>query len=387
MRVLEIGDGIAAAFCCHLLELWGAEVTRVDLPRAASEENPWYRLGAEGEWLELYLNGGKQRVTLDYRDPAGRVALDQMAAGYDVLVTDCSPRETDDWGLLKIGRGEQPAIRTSITPFGLSGPYRDWKATPATLLALGGQTFLMGDPDRAPLTMPGHYPEYQAGLFAYSATLAAIFERRGAGTRAAPHVIEVSILEAMVTLHQHTTVQWTYGGKIRSRHGNRFGDANHPLTILPCKDGWFGMCITPNFWEKFVMLLGRPDLITDERFAAPVDRAVNADELDEIMVGCFAERTKHELMIEGQETWRVPVGIVATLDDMLEDTHLAARGFWQEVEHPDRTVLRHPGLPFRFVDGPLPPESPSGVFAPIPKVAASRPQASVESPVRPTDSE
>ena len=356
MRVLEVGGGVAASYCARLLGRWGADTIKVELPSEATTGRRHVQ-EADDEWLDRYLNGGKQRVTLDYWNTDGRALLDRLAARCDVFLTDHTPAEIDELGLLALGTNERPSVRTSITPFGLSGPYRDYQATPATLLALGGQTFLMGDEGSAPLTMPGHYPEYQAGLFAYSATVATLLNTnaRPAGSR----LVEVSVFEAMVALHQSTTVRYTYGGRVRSRHGNRFGDASHPLTILPCKHGWFGMCISgENFWEPFTMLLGRPELATDPRFETSAARSEHADELDAIIIESVADRTNDELLVEGQETCRVPVATVANLHEMLDDRHLAERGFWHEVEQADGTTPRYPGTPFRFVGDELPQERP-----------------------------
>src|SRR6202035_1389691 len=127
---------------------------------------------------DLFLNTGKTRV----RGELGSAELSELAAGDDLVVTDASAADTRRHGLLDL----PAAVVVSITPFGLTGPYADWAATDATLLALGGHTFLSGDAGRAPLTMPGRYPSYQAGNFAFVAAGSALLT----GT---PARIEVSV--------------------------------------------------------------------------------------------------------------------------------------------------------------------------------------------------
>jgi len=107
----------------------------------------------------------------------------------------------DDWSA---------PVRVALTPFGRTGPLCDAPATASTLLALGGYTAIAGDPDRAPLTLPGHYVEFQSGGYAFAAANAA----RLAGER---HAIDIGMLEVIASLSQFTTVLWSCKGEIRQR--------------------------------------------------------------------------------------------------------------------------------------------------------------------------
>ena len=297
MRVLELSDDEeAAAYCGKLLARWGADVVRVESPDRASPV----------EALDRYLNGGKRRVLLDRATSEGRERLDRLAAQSDVLITDVSPAQIDGLKLLDAGGAGAPRVRTSITPFGLSGPYRNWEATASTLLALGGYTCLSGDAGKTPLTVPGNYAYYQAGNYAYVATLAAHL-RAEREPQAPPATVEVSVLEALAALHQFTFVMYTHSGRVRSRHGNRWENL-HPTCLLPCADGWFAVNVLPQFWEPFALMLGRPDIVDDPRFATNPDRMEHADELDEIIIEAMADWPMERVLREGQESWRVPVG-------------------------------------------------------------------------------
>jgi len=346
MRVLELSDQEgAAAFAGKLFARWGAEVFKaesVDRTPPAPAEN-------------VYLNGGKRRVTADHHTAAGRARLGDLAARCDVMLTDLPAAEVLDLGLLDVGGPRAPLVRLSITPFGLSGPYARYPATEATLLALGGHTFLMGDPGREPLTMPGHYAAYQAGSFAYTAALAALLQARRESAPA-PRRLELSMIECLVGLHQMTDTMWLTNGHVRSRHGNRFESS--PGTILPCKDGWFGMSLVPQFWMPFALMLGRPDLVEGHQFSTNAGRLEHRDAFEALVQQTFADWTKQRVFTEGQETWRVAVGYVATLADCLADRHLAARGFWRPLNGAtgSEAALRVPGSPFRFVGEPPPPE-------------------------------
>lgn len=335
LRVLEISARSSAAFAGRLFVDSGADVTSV---RAARGVPP-------GAHLSLYLNRGKRQIEVDLDRPDSPERVRALAAEVDLVVTDLDPRDIERLGLHTTVGGRLRA-RVLITPFGMTGPYRDRPATPATILALSGHTFLIGEPGQAPLTLPGDYVAYQSALYAYSAALAVLLQsRRSAGTTA--QMVEVSELEALASLHQHTTVNYTYSRHIRIRKGNRW-DGIHPITILPCADGWFGMCIVATFWENFARWLGL-HWLTDPRFAVLTDRIEHASDLDEEIKQAIAGQTKVALQEEGQSRRRVPVGAVRTPAELLEDPQLVAREFWSHEVVDGRPVL-FPSRPFRFLE-------------------------------------
>ena len=319
-RVLEISDDEgSAAWCGQLFVRAGFEVTKAESPGRSAPEPA----------RDLFLNAGKARAVAELGSPA----LSELAASHDVIVTDASPADTRRHGLL----GWPAAVVVSITPFGLTGPYADWAATDATLLALGGHTFLSGDPGRAPLTMPGHYPSYQAGSFAFVAAGSSLL----AG---GPARIEVSVLECLATLHQFTDTMWTEDGIIRGRHGNRWANL-HPITLLPAPDGWFLISITPNFWAPFTKMIGREDLsASDHPWSVTENRVRDADEIDKVILAALGSWPKQRVFEEGQGTWRIPAGYLQTLREVLDDAHLAERKFWRKGA--GSTAV--PGSPYQF---------------------------------------
>ncbi len=346
MRVIELSDREeAAAYAAKLFARWGAEVVKVESPHRDPVR----------EADDLYLNGGKRRLVLDRATPEGRARLDELLGDADIFLTDIAATEVLAMRLLEPAREGDPLVRMSITPFGLDGPYRDYEATEATLLAIGGYTYLSGDPGRMPLTFPGRYPYYQAGNFAYIAALASYLHRTSGG---APDPIEVSVLEVVASLHQFTDVLLTHQDTVRSRHGNRWQNLC-PTTMVPVADGHVALNVIVSFWESFTHMLGRPELADDPAWATDGERMKRYDEMDAMMAEAFGDWTRERFLREGQEVWRVPVGTVLTLPEMIEDPHLAARGYWRPIEG---TPLRTAGSPFRFVGEPPPveraPEAP-----------------------------
>ena len=325
-RVLELG-GFAAGFCGRLFVHAGAEVVRVD-GAVSPVTDAWVSERA----MEIFLHSGKRRVSF-----TDLLTLRRLAADVDVVVTEGMPEQLE-----ALGWDSLDGIRVAITPFGMTGPRRQWHASASVLLAMGGHTYLMGDPGTAPLTLPGHYTEYQSGQYGYIAAAACLHAigKSGASPRRS---IDISMLETLLSLSQMTTVMWTCSGKVRKRHGSNFG-VLYPANLFPCADGWFHITATPRFWGAFTRMLERPDLEHDPRFATGPARNENQDALDEIIFEALGQKTRAEIQRLG-ELARVPTGALKDLDEVLVDPHLSEREFWRTVDG-----IRVPSLGFRFRD-------------------------------------
>jgi crotonobetainyl-CoA:carnitine CoA-transferase CaiB-like acyl-CoA transferase len=351
MTVVVIG-GVAPLFCGRWLAAFGAEVVAVELA-----EHAWLRRycpigGAvaddEPGPLFTYLTAGMQRLALDPAAHEDRTRLQALAAQADLLVHDLPPAGIRGFGL-GLGAATAP-LEVALTPFGTDGPYAGFAGASNVLLALGGFQFLSGEPGRAPLALPGFQPEYLTGLYGVVAALSGLLARgRRRGGR-----IELSALEALATLHQFTLSLYQFQGVIRGRHGNRWQNL-YPITMLPCRDGWLGFAITaPDQWERLCVMIERPDLLDDPRFASSLLRREHADDLDAILTGWLHDQDKMAVFHRAQEEWRLPIGPLLTLEEVLDDPQYAARGYWRRPDGDSGPV--HPGWPVAFG----PPPSPAG---------------------------
>ncbi len=310
-RILEFG-GAAAGYAGRLFLQAGCAVTRVDEAPVGKD--------VAARSLDLYLNTGKQRRLID--DPTDVSILMELSAQADVVVTDIAPARLDRLGWVNFPVSR---VRVSISPFGLSGPYRDWQANSSTIQSLAGLTRIMGDPGREPLTLPFRLPEYQAAQHAYIGAMSVLLD-----DAVRVRDIEVSMLETVMSMSQFTTVLWTCRGELRERFGNGFSSA-YPVCLYPCKDGWVCINIVESFWQPFTAMIDRPDLFDDERFAFNAARMRNRDELDVIITEAFSGRSMAELVQTGQREFRIPIGSLYSFDDLVNDPHLHVREFFQPV--------------------------------------------------------
>jgi crotonobetainyl-CoA:carnitine CoA-transferase CaiB-like acyl-CoA transferase len=252
IRVLELGDGLAAGYACKLLVDLGATVTKVEPPRGAPLRRwgPAPSAAAErGSGLFQYLTAGKRSIVLDTPTAADRGRLSELAAGHDVLIESLGP------GRLEELEVSLPPAVVRISPFGQSGPYRDRAATSAVLQAAGGWTARIGTPEGPPYFVGGHVEEYVAGAYAAAAALTAHRHAAAIGERVE---VDVSIMECIVG-----TVPYPMLQKITfDRLGFPVPQRYQPIPgIMRCRDGHVGISsLTGQHWSDVCALLEVPEL-------------------------------------------------------------------------------------------------------------------------------
>src|SRR5215468_657549 len=353
LRVIELGAGVAPAFAGRWLAAFGATVIKIE-PHGGGWTRAYPPAGEPGLGqpgaLALLLDAGKQSVVLDVEAPDERERLQEMMAGADLFIHDLAPAGLALAGLNEI-RARHPGLtEVALTPFGSNGPYADYAATSIVLLALGGYQYLTGEPGREPLMLPGFQPEYLTGLYGVIAGLAGIIASE---REPAVQCFEISMMEALASLHQFTVSLWLYERKIRRRHGNRWEDL-YPITTLPCRDGYVSFAMpTPESWVRLCGMMERPDLVPDERFATPQLCRLHADELDEILAASLSQRDMAELFVTAQKEWRLALNPYLELTEVLRDPQYVARGFWVQRDSPEATsALLHPAVPVIMSETP-----------------------------------
>ncbi len=331
--VLEIG-GYAAGYCGRLYVRAGSAVQRV-------EQTPppaW----ASQQAMELFLHYGKQA-----REVADTKALADLANNVDVVI--CEAHTADELVALGFDTWAAP-VKIAVTPFGRTGEKRNWQATPHTLLAMGGYTYLMGDPNRAPLSLPGHYLEFCAGTLAYMTAHAV---RLNGVSKS----VDLSLLETVMSLSQFTTVRWHCAGEIRQRHGNDFWFVE-PSNLFACADGWVYLNIVPAFWDPLTVFLEQPELLLDPRFVNNDMRMLNRAALHTIVADFMAPLLRADLVARA-ERCRIPLGEVLSFEEVLADPHLDERDFFEKLNsEKSNGYIQYlsPGNPYRLFQnvGPTP---------------------------------
>ena len=367
IRVIELGDYISAPFCARLLADLGAEVIKVEAPDRGdtSRRNgpfPNDEPNAEASGLFLFLNTGKSGITLDVDTSTGKKMFLRLLEDADVLVENLPPGHLEKLKLDYPSINEQfpRLVVTSITPFGQTGPYKDYAGYDLNLQAAGGISIGIGMTNRPPLAMPLSQGDFMAGLAGAASTLLAILAREGTGKGQWVDVAGSQVLAVLISF-AYFLPNFIYRGVAGTRKGRRGGEAYFPNTIMPCKDGF--VCLYPlqmPQYLRFLEMIGSPDWQENNRYR---DRRAMAEQYPEeaeaLIAPWFMERTKEEIFSLCMEH-KVPCAPVRTIQEVVEDPHLNHRGFFVDVDHPTAGKLTHPGSPFRLsrtpaeIGGPAP---------------------------------
>jgi crotonobetainyl-CoA:carnitine CoA-transferase CaiB-like acyl-CoA transferase len=356
VKVVECAQLVSGPYCTKLLADLGAEVIKIEPPDGdeARRRGPFLNdvPHPERSGLFFYLNTNKLGITLNLNTATGRAMFKELVKETDVLVEDNPPKVMKELGLdYESLKDINPRlIMTSITPFGQSGPYRDYKAYHLNAYHGSGLAKILSSvlPDevKQPLKGPGFLGDYDAGVSAAVATMGALYSCLFTGM--GQH-IDISKQESLIALER---VEMGMYGNEGMSFTSTVALSGMLGGLQRCKDGHVVLCLPmAHQWEALIKLMGNPDWSQDERYKDELFRAQHAQELNEFIANWMAEHTKDEIYHEGQAL-SCPIGAVTTVGDLLGSEQLKAREFFVEVNHPEMGKVKCPAAPYRYSKTP-----------------------------------
>jgi crotonobetainyl-CoA:carnitine CoA-transferase CaiB-like acyl-CoA transferase len=357
LRIIDLTRGVAGPYAAKLLADYGADVVKLEPPGGDPSRSYGPFLNdvphPERSGLFLHLNTNKRSVVVDPSTETGAETIRSLAAGADALIEDYAPGEAErwGWGWERLSEINGSLVMASITPYGQSGPYRDYRASELTLQAMGGPLCANGHKDREPLKLAGHYAEYHGGCVGALATLIALHRSAKTGEG---DWIDLALHECQAGCRDRQSVFLTmasYSGLPVGRLGSaprRVGAG-----VRRCADGYVNIMGAGNRLPRLLAMIGREDVLElpDLNPLALSDEL--AADLEASYVAWLEPKTKREAMVEAQAHGLL-AGAVNTIADVLADREYRARGAWDSIEHPAAGTLDYPGRPFVMQRSPRP---------------------------------
>lgn len=361
IKVLDVGHHIAGPYCTKLLADFGADVIKVERPDGG---DPSRRMGPfpndepnqEASGYFLYLNNNKKSITLNLKTETGLKIFKELVKKTDILVENFSPKVMPKLGLSysKLKKINPGLIMTSISNFGQSGPYKDYKATDIVIQALGGWVWARGTPDREPVRGGGRLrlSEFVGGTYAATATLTAYFSRLANGTG---QQVDISLLEAVTCMMPQCSAFAHFPNNAPYPHLR--------LVFTPgvekCKDGFIGVnTLTGQQWVSICQMMGMEDFADNPDFQTLVGRLFRRDDVLARISPWLMEHTKDEIFTEGQ-AWRIPVAPVPSTEDIVNSPQHKDRGYIVEADQPVAGKLAQPGPILKMSETPWKMKAPA----------------------------
>lgn len=346
VRILDLSTVVLGPYASQILADYGADVIKIEAPEGDSTR----RTGPSTEdgmgAIFLGVNRGKRSIVLDLKTPHGQEALLKLVDTADVLMHSIRPQKLAPIGLDPVTlRARNPRlVYVGLHGFAQDGPYGGMPAYDDIIQGMSGCAALMEKQTGTSQYYPTIAADKISGLVAAHAILAALFmrERTGEGS-----YVEVPMLESMVAFN---LVEHFYGQHFEPP----LAGPGYPRLLNPWRkpyrttDGHVcAMPYTDAHWCRFFIEAGAPELALDDRFTNISARTRNIEKLYELAAQFIAGRST-AAWLEIFNRLEIPASRMNRLEDLPQDEHLSATGFFETLQDPMMGTLKFPGVPVKF---------------------------------------
>ena len=344
IRVIELGNLIAAPFAARLMAEFGAEVIKVEAPGEGDPLRKWRKLH-EGTSLWWYLQSrNKKSVAINMRLPEGQEVVRRLVRDADVLIENFRPGTLERWGLgweaLKAINPNLVMVR--ISGFGQDGPYRERPGFGAVGEAMGGMRFTTGEPDRPPARTGISIGDSLAALHAVMGALMALIHiKAGRGTG---QVVDVSLFESVFNMMESLVPEFDAFDFVRTRSGGALPGIA-PSNSYPTVEGTY-VIVAGNgdgIFRRLMGAIGREDLGGDPRLASNDGRVRHVEEIDAAITAWTSRHLLNEVTA-ALDRAEVPNGRIYSVADIVDDPQYLARDMILPSTLPDGLSVKMPGI-------------------------------------------
>ena len=367
IRVIDLSQGVAGPFSTRLLADQGADVIKVESPTLG---DPARRLapfantlpGSQAGGTFQYVNLGKRGITLNIACDGGRRVLRELVAGAHFLVESFEPGVLDTLGVgfSDLSKFNPGLVMTSVTNFGQTGPYRDFKSDEITQYGMGGPMSVTGSPDHPPLNLADGIVSHQAGTAAALATMIAFYESEMSGI--GEH-LDMSIMEIQagnIDRRTLTFLAYQYTGE---RGGRIAAGAGAVSGVLPTSNGHIAFdAATPAAMKQLPTLIDAPELAHDPRFTDPDARQEPENlEMLQSRILEWALNQDNQMAWRKAQAHRAMAAPINSAADLHADPHYTYRGFWNRIET-NAGLTAYPGSPLTIDNARVSVRRPAPAF-------------------------
>ena len=356
--VLDLSRVLAAPYTGMILADMGADVIKVERP-AKGDDSRAYGPFKNGESVYyMSLNRGKRSMTLNMKSEEGKQILKDLVKQADVLVENFRGGTMDKLGLgYDVLKEINPRlIYSACTGFGMTGPYKHDPAYDVIVQGMGGIMSITGQEGGEPTKVGASIGDITAGIFSAVGIMIALYNREKTGKG---QLVDVSMLDCQVAILENAISRYMNAGVSPKPIGNRHASIT-PFQSLKTKDGYVIVAVgNDTLWQKFCVLIERPDLAADPRFTTNPLRTENVKVLGEELNKTFQTKTMDEwlhILKEGG----VPVGPINDVERVIKDPAVIAREMIVTTHHPIAGDVEMAGVPIKLsgtpgsVDAPAP---------------------------------
>lgn len=363
IKVLDLSRILAGPWSGQVLADLGADVVKVERPQVGDDTRSWgppFLKDADGvETREsgyyLSANRGKRSVTVDLNTEQGQEIVRALARESDILLENYKVGTLAKFGLdyASLKAINPRLIYCSVTGFGQDGPKAEHAAYDFMIQAMGGLMSVTGERD----DLPGGGPQkvgvpivdLMTGMYTSVAVLAALARRAETGVG---DYIDIGMLDVMVGSVANQGMNFLVSGKTPQRNGNKHPNIQ-PQDVFACADGHIVLVVgNDGQFAKFCEVAGRPEWVSDERFASNGARVRNRDVLLPLMVALFRERPMAEWARRLDDAG-VPCSPINTIPQVFEDEQVRHRKMLIDLPHPTAGTVPQIRSPMRFTNAEL----------------------------------
>lgn len=345
IKILELGNIVAAPFAGKIFSEFGAEVIKIEEPTNGDPLRQWRVMHHDTSVWWYVQSRNKKSVTVNLRNSKGQEIVKELVEHADVVLENFKPGTLEKWNL---GYEELKAVNSSIiltriSGYGQTGPYREKPGFGSVAEALGGLRYLTGYPNLPPVRTGVAIGDMVAGLYAVIGTLMAL-RARDKHPEKKGQVVDVALYESVFSLLEGALPEYDLAGQIRERTGSTLPGVA-PSNTYECADESH-IVIGGNgdkIFQRLMIAIGRKDIAENPKYANNQGRVEDVTYIDEAIEAWTKKHTLEEAQ-KILDAADVPVGPIYGIQDIVKDPHYQAREMLQKVDLPDGKEILVPGI-------------------------------------------